>query len=83
LLDELRRHAAASAALREIALAKTAGPILRTVGKGLRAAGKFVAKRPVETALVAAGALAGVGAARSAMAGFNPAIHRAQLGIEP
>ena len=61
--------------------------IAKTIGKGTVSAGKhlgkFLLNHPEKALLIGAGTIATIGKARSSMAGFNPAVHRAQLGIEP
>jgi hypothetical protein len=84
LLDELRKHSSTTRALTRL-VEKRSG----VVGAAGRAA-VGVAKRvgatalahPLPTAVGVLGTAAAIGQAKRTMSGFNPAVHRAQLGIE-
>jgi len=95
LADELRKHSCTSAALRRLALRKQAGAVgdaVRTmnapwtpknVWRGAKALGTQALAHPMGALVGGLGTVAAFGKARSTMAQFNPAVHRAQLGISP
>lgn len=86
MLTELRKYAATSSALRKLALEKEAG-LLGAVGKaGLGIAkrvGSYALANPLKTTTAVLGGAATIGQAKRTSALFNPAVHRAQLGIQP
>jgi hypothetical protein len=71
----------------KLKMSGVAGAVLKGSSKAALKAGKHlgsaILNHPEKALLLGAAAIAGVGKARGAMAGFNPAIHRAKLGIEP
>lgn len=82
LLDELRAHRAVGAALRESALEKTALKMPTLSGRAaLKSLGKLALNNPGKALVIGLGSAGALGKAKSTLPGFNPEIHRAQLGM--
>jgi hypothetical protein len=87
LVDELRKHAHYTQTLRRHAMIKEAllGAAVKGVAKlglkGVGSVGKFAIKNPGKAAVGGLGVMGAVGKSKSTMPGFNPDIHRLQLGM--
>lgn len=86
MLAELRKHAATSRALHRLALEKDAALLGSVMKAGLGAAKRVAAPilvHPAGSLTIGLGGAAAIGQGRRTAAQFNPAVHRAQLGIQP
>lgn len=73
LVNELRKRAAASAALRQLAINKTAGLVMKGIGKAMA--------HPIVSTTGLIGGSVALNKGRKTWASFNPEAHKAMLGM--